>query len=82
MRRSILALALVTAAGCTNPEREAQLFTELQAVGDALNETRSYVADLELRLDSLVRVTARQDTALMRLSEFTGVQIPRGEIAY
>ena len=74
---TVLATALAL-AGCTNPEREAQLMSELIAMGDALNETRSYTADLELRIDSLVRVVSRQDTALVRLAEFTGAQIPRG----
>jgi hypothetical protein len=73
----LVGLALV-GTSCTNPEREAQLLSEISAMGDALNDTRSYVADLESRVDSLVRVLSRQDTALVRLSEFTGVQIPRG----
>jgi hypothetical protein len=62
---------------CANPQREAQLLSEMQAMGDAINETRSYVSDLEARVDSLVRVTARHDTATTRLAEFTGVQIPK-----
>jgi hypothetical protein len=74
---TVLAVALA-AAGCTNPEREAQLLTEIMQMGEALNDTRAYTADLELRVDSLVRVVTRQDSALVRLSEFTGVQIPRG----
>ncbi len=76
--RAILVGVVLAAASCTNPEREAQLLAEISAMGDALNDTRAYVADLEMRVDSLVRVAVRQDSALVRLSEFTGVQIPRG----
>lgn len=79
--RPFRVLGLLTAAtllgACANPQREAQLLSEMQAMGDAINETRSYVADLEGRVDSLVRVIARHDTATTRLAEFTGVQIPK-----
>ncbi len=78
LRLAVLVGVGVVLASCTNPEREAQLLAEISAMGDALNDTRSYVADLEMRVDSLVRVATRQDSALVRLSEFTGVQIPRG----
>ena len=77
IRVLLLLAAAVTGGACTNPEREAQLLSEMQAMGDAINETRSYVADLEARVDSLVRVVARHDTATTRLAEFTGVQIPK-----
>ena len=72
----VLSVAALLGA-CTNPLREAQLLSEMQAMGDVINETRSDVADLEARVDSLVTVAARHDTATTRLAEFTGVQIPK-----
>jgi hypothetical protein len=77
LRPLLLVVAAAALGACTNPEREAQLMSELVAMGDALNETRSYIADLEGRLDSLRTVVARHDTATIRLAEFTGVQIPK-----
>lgn len=76
-RTFVVILGAVVAGACTNPQREAQLLSEISAMGDAINETRSYVADLESRVDSLKTVVARLDTATVRLAEFTGVQIPK-----
>ncbi len=77
VRLILLVAGAVVLGACTNPMREAQLIAEITAMGDAVNDAKSYLYELEMRIDSLKTIIARHDTAVVRLAEFTGVQIPR-----
>lgn len=72
----VLAIAACAVAGCTNPEIEAQQWDEIQTVAQTVTEMRQYLSDLEGRVDSLRGVTAKQDTALRLIVDFTGANVP------
>lgn len=64
---------------CVNPAHETAQVEQIVALGDAINHLQLYISDLETRIDSLVAATASQDTAIRRISEFTGLVLPGRE---
>lgn len=72
MRRPLLIVAVLSAAGCGNPRAEA---ATAQALNDAANEIgglKNDVAQLQTDLDSLRSVVAHQDSVLTRIVAATG----------
>lgn len=80
MRRPLFMLTPVGIAlafsGCMNPELEARQWDEIQTLQTTVTELTTYTNDLNAALDSLRRVTAKQDTALRLLTDFTGAIVP------
>jgi septal ring factor EnvC (AmiA/AmiB activator) len=70
---SVVALALLLAAGCRSPQQDAYLVEQLRQMADELNASRQQTADIQTQLDSLRSVVARQDTLLTRLAGMAGV---------
>lgn len=79
MRRAlgvaIVAIALIP-NGCMNPELEARQWDEIQTLQNTVSDMQTRAGDLEVLVDSLKKVTAKQDTALRLLADFTGAIIP------
>ena len=73
LRRGCLALALVLPASCRSPQSDAYLIEQLRMMADELNASRQQTSDLQIQLDSLRLVVARQDTLLTRLAGMAGV---------
>lgn len=77
-RLLLLVLALAAGSGCyQDPEQaiaQEQLLTDL---GDALNQLTLQTAELTAQVDSLSAVIAKQDTAIYRMANVTGVPYVR-----
>lgn len=77
-RLVLVALVCAAGAGCyQDPEQaiaQEQLLTDL---GDALNQLSLQTAELTAQVDSLSRVIAKQDTAIYRMANVTGVPYQR-----
>ncbi len=77
-RLLLLALACAAGAGCyQDPEQaiaQEQLLTDL---GDALNQLQLQTSELTAQVDSLRGVIAKQDTAIYRMANVTGVPYVR-----
>jgi hypothetical protein len=70
-------LAVVLAlSGCMNTELETRQWDEIQQMQTALDEIRTYTGDLERLVDSLRKMTLKQDTAIRLLADFTGAIVP------
>lgn len=76
--RLVLAALALGASGCyQDPEQaiaQEQLLTDL---GDALNQVALQTAELTAQVDSLKAVIAKQDTAIYRMANVTGVPYVR-----
>ncbi len=74
----LLTLAAAGLSGCYQDPQQAmdqqQILTDL---GDAVNQLALQTADLTAQLDSLRGVIARQDTAIYRMANVTGVPYQR-----
>lgn len=77
-RPAIGIVALVVAAGCyQDPEEQIAQQQLLQDMTDAVNQTGMQVAELQGTVDSLRTIVARQDTAIYRMANVTGVPYQR-----
>lgn len=74
-RRWSLAL-LILAAGCRSPAADAAIAEQITQMQDALVAMRDQMATLTTTVDSLVTVTARQDTLIKKLAASSNVPLP------
>jgi hypothetical protein len=73
-RHVLLAAALAGAAACyEDPQQKLDQMQQLLDIGDALNELGMQTAELQVTLDSLRMVIARQDTIIYRMANVTGI---------
>lgn len=77
-RLLLVALACVAGTGCyQDPEQaiaQEQMLTDL---GDALNQLTLQTTELTAQVDSLSQIIAKQDTAIYRMANVTGVPYQR-----
>ena len=73
LRRGCLALALALPASCRSPQSDAYLIEQLRLMADELNASRQQTSDIQIQLDSLRLVVARQDTLLTRIAGMAGI---------
>ena len=73
LRHGSIAVALALSAGCRSPQQDAYLVEQIRQMADELNASRQQTSDLQIQLDSLRGVVARQDTLLTRLAGMAGV---------
>jgi predicted Zn-dependent protease len=77
-RLLLVVLVAVAAAGCyQDPEQamaQEQMLTDL---GDVLNQLVLQTSELTAQVDSLSQVIAKQDTAIYRMANVTGVPYTR-----
>lgn len=77
-RPAIGIVALVVAGGCyQDPEEQMAQQQLLQDMTDAVNQIGMQVAELQGTVDSLRAIVARQDTAIYRMANVTGVPYQR-----
>lgn len=76
--RLLGAAALIAAVGCyEDPQRVMDQQQQLTDIGDALNQVALQMADMQAALDSLGAIVAKQDTAIYRMANVTGVPYQR-----
>jgi len=73
LRLGCLVLAIALPTSCRSPQADAYLIEQLRQMADELNASRQQTSDLQIQLDSLRVVVARQDTLLTRLAGMAGV---------
>ncbi len=72
-------VAMMLAAGCkqiTNPNADVELQQSLYDLQDLLVQMRDETSLLQMQVDSLQRVVARQDTSLRKIANLMGSPIP------
>jgi len=65
------------AAGCVNPKDQANM---LAALNDAANEVsglRNDLSSLQIQVDSLQQVVARQDTTITHMAAFVNMPLAK-----
>jgi hypothetical protein len=76
LRRCAALAVLALAAGCRSPEADAAVAEHLQQMSDAIVAMQDQMSVMSTTVDSLVTVTAKQDTLIKRLAAVNGVPIP------
>ena len=73
LRPWVAIAAFVFIAGCRSPQSDTYILEQLRQMADELNASRQQAADLQVEIDSLRAIVARQDTLLTRLAGMAGV---------
>jgi hypothetical protein len=77
-RLLLVALVCAAGAGCyQDPEQAIAQEQLLIDLGDALNQLTLQTSELTAQVDSLSRIIAKQDTAIYRMANVTGVPYSR-----
>ena len=76
LRRCTALALLVLAAGCRSPAADAAVAEQLAQMSDAIIAMQDQMSVLSTTVDSLVSVTARQDTLMKRLATSSGMPAP------
>jgi hypothetical protein len=77
-RLATLALAALALGGCyQDPEQQIAQQQMMLDMSDAVNDIGLQLADLQATMDSLRGVIAKQDTAIYRIANITGVPYAR-----
>ena len=78
LRPTLALLLLTSGAACfRNPNTDMKLQQQLVDLGDVVNEVRQEVGTLQVTVDSLRLVVARQDSALTKVAMATNIPYPR-----
>lgn len=70
---ALVAGSLVTGACYQDPQQildQQQLITDMS---DAVNDIALRIADMQVTIDSLTQIVARQDSAIYRMANVTGI---------
>jgi septal ring factor EnvC (AmiA/AmiB activator) len=71
-------VALIFAASCfSDPQKQLDQMQQMTDLGDALNQLGQQTAELQFTIDSLRAIVAKQDTAIYRMANVTGVPYVR-----
>jgi len=74
LRHLALAAPLIAGGACyEDPQRKLDQMQQMLDMGDALNELAMRTADLQVTIDSLATIVAKQDTAIYRMANVAGV---------
>jgi hypothetical protein len=79
MRKRLITIVMALgAAGCLPPsQQDIETAQALVEMGDAVNDIRAVLSEMQGQIDSLKFVMARQDTVIRQLANLAGVQVPR-----
>lgn len=78
VRRSVLLVALISLGACyQDPEEQIAQQQLMQDMSDVVNQMGLQVAEMQGSLDSLKALVAKQDTAIYRMANVTGVPYVR-----
>ncbi|MHB8839950.1 MAG: hypothetical protein ACYC7F_13485 [Gemmatimonadaceae bacterium] len=76
LRRFPALALLVVAAGCRSPAADAAVAEQLAQMSDAIIAMQDQMAVLSTTVDSLARVSAKQDTLMRQLAVARGDPVP------
>jgi cytochrome c556 len=77
-RCSVLLLAVISLGACyQDPEEQMAQQQLMQDMSDVVNQMGLQVAEMQGTLDSLKALVAKQDTAIYRMANVTGVPYVR-----
>jgi hypothetical protein len=76
LRRGAALALVVAAAGCRSPAADAAIAEQLAQMSDAIVAMQDQMSVMATTMDSLVVVTAKQDTLIRRLAAVSGVPTP------
>ena len=76
LRRCAPLVLLIFAAGCRSPAADAAIAEQLAQMSDAIVAIQDQMATLSTTVDSLVKVTARQDSLMKRLATASNLPNP------
>lgn len=77
-RVSLGLIAIAAIAGCyQDPEEQIAAQQLMQDMTDAVNQLGMQVSELQATVDSMRLIVAKQDTAIYRMANVTGVPYPR-----
>ena len=76
-RRVALALITLFAAACANPRAEANVATALNDAANEIGGLKNDLGQIQLELDSLRTIVAKQDTTITHLAAVANVPITR-----
>jgi cytochrome c556 len=78
VRCSVLLLAVLSLGACyQDPEEQMAQQQLMQDMSDVVNQMGLQVAEMQGTLDSLKALVAKQDTAIYRMANVTGVPYVR-----
>jgi hypothetical protein len=69
--------AIVASSGCNTPAQQARQAESMNQLGDAINDVRVQMANMETTLDSMRVVIAKQDTTIAKLANLAGVTVTK-----
>lgn len=78
LRLSVGLVALIGLGGCyQDPEEQIAAQQLMQDMTDAVNQLGMQVSELQSTVDSMRMIVAKQDTAIYRMANVTGVPYQR-----
>lgn len=78
VRSAVLLIALISLGACyQDPEEQIAQQQLMQDMSDVVNQMGLQVAEMQGTLDSLKALVAKQDTAIYRMANVTGVPYVR-----
>jgi hypothetical protein len=76
MRMASLLVGALLLSSCRDPRAEANIAEAMIQVGTEMSAMRQDFSTLQMQLDSLRSVVARQDTVIARLSALANMPLP------
>jgi septal ring factor EnvC (AmiA/AmiB activator) len=71
--RTLILLAALAAAGCSNPRAQANMAQALNDAAAEMNALRSDIGQIQTDLDSLRTVVAKQDSLISRIAAVNNI---------
>jgi peptidoglycan hydrolase CwlO-like protein len=65
----------VLAAGCVNPKQQANMVAALNDAANQVSDLRGDVSSLQIQVDSLQQVVAKQDTTIKRIAAYVNMPL-------
>jgi len=76
MKHALLALCALGLLSCRDPRAEANIAQAMIDVGTQISAMQQDYSLLQMQVDSLRQVVARQDTIIGRLASMAGLPLP------
>lgn len=74
--RVFLCLVALGAASCLPSKQDVDTAQAIVEMGDAVNDIRQTLSDLQAQLDSLRDVVDKRDSTIKQLANLAGVRLP------
>jgi uncharacterized protein YdbL (DUF1318 family) len=74
--RAMLCLAALGAMSCLPSKQDVDTAQALLEMGDAVNDIRQTLSDLQSQLDSLREIVVKRDSTIKQLANLAGVTVP------